>query len=72
VFQLLATGIVDTVGKLAIGVVDTVGKLPPMSLTPAASLLAVSMTPSVFVADLPPVSLMHLDLQISPRIFKKI
>jgi hypothetical protein len=55
-FPLFAAGIVDTGGKFAAGVVDTSGNLPP-------------------VANLPPVSLtpvVHLDLRISPRIFKKM
>ena len=55
-----AAGVVDTGGKFAAGVVDTGGNLPPVSLTPAANLPPVSLTPVV-----------HLDLRISPRIFKK-
>jgi hypothetical protein len=49
-----------------------VANLPPVSLIPAAILPPVSLTP---VANLPPVSLIavvHLDLGLSPRIFKKI
>jgi|LakMenE18May11ns_1017337.scaffolds.fasta_scaffold03185_1 hypothetical protein len=52
--------VADTGGKFAAGVVDTGGNLPPVSLTPAANLPPVSLTPVV-----------HLDLRISPRIFKK-
>ena len=50
----------ELVAKFAAGVVDTGGNLPPVSLTPAANLPPVSLTPVV-----------HLDLRISPRIFKK-
>jgi hypothetical protein len=32
-FQLFATGVIDTGGKFAAGVVDTGGKLPPVSTT---------------------------------------
>ncbi len=49
-----------------------VANLPPVSLKPAAILPPVSLRP---VANLPPVSLIplvHPDLRISPRIFKKI
>jgi hypothetical protein len=56
-----AAVVVDTGGKFAAGVVHTGGNLPPVSLTPAANSPPVSLTPVV-----------HLDLQISPRIFKKI
>ncbi len=52
--------VADTGGKFAAGVVDTGGNLPPVSLTPAANLPPVSLTPVV-----------HLDLRLSPRIFKK-
>jgi hypothetical protein len=51
-----AAGVVDTGGKFAAGVIDTGGNLSPVSLTP--------------VANLPQV--VHLDLRVSPRIFKKI
>ncbi len=53
-----ATGVVDTGGKFAAGAVDTGSNLPPVSLTP--------------VANFPPTPVVHLDLQISPRIFEKI
>jgi hypothetical protein len=56
-----AAGVIDTGGKFAAGVVDTGGNLPPVSLTPVANLPPVLLTPVV-----------HLDLRISPRIFKKI
>ncbi len=56
-----AAGVVDTDGKFAACVVDTSGNLPTVSLTPVANLPPVSLTPVV-----------HLDLRISPRIFKKI
>ncbi len=61
--------------------------LPPVSLTPVANLPPVSTTlakmvkkfatgvADIPVANLPPVSLtpgVHLDSQISPRIFEKI
>ncbi len=58
---LFATGVVYTDVKFATSVVGTGGSLPPVLLTP--------------VANLPPVSLIlvvHLDLQITPRIFDKI
>jgi hypothetical protein len=32
-FQLFATGVIDTGGKFAAGVIDTGGKLPPVSTT---------------------------------------
>ncbi len=56
-----AAGIVDTGGKFAAGVVDTGGNLPQVSLTTVANCPPVSTTP-----------VLHLDLQISPRIFDKI
>ncbi len=46
-----------------------------MSLTLVANLPPLLTTLAVLVANLPPVSLIpvvHLDLQISPRIFEKI
>ncbi len=54
-----ATGDIDTDGKFAAGVIDTGGNLPPVSKSPT---------------NLPPVTtpVVHLDLQISPRIFEKI
>ncbi len=52
-----AAGDVDTGGKFAADVVDTGGNLPPV---PLVLLPPVSLTPVV-----------HLDLRISPRIFKK-
>jgi hypothetical protein len=80
-FPLFATGVVDTGGKFAAGVVDTGGNLPPVLLTPTANLPPVSLklvanlppvstTPVVLVANLSPV--VHLELRITPRIFKKI
>jgi hypothetical protein len=60
VFPLFATGVIDTGSKFAAGVVDTSANLPP-----------VSTTLEILVAKLPLVSLMpvvHLDLQISPKI----
>ncbi len=77
-FLLFATGVNHTGGKFAAGVVATGGNLPSAALTSAANLPPVSLTP---VANLPPVSttqvelvakFVHLDLRISPRIFKKI
>jgi hypothetical protein len=79
-FPLFATGVVDTGGKFAGGVIDTGGNLSPPSLTP------VSTTQGELVAkfaagvvdtggNLPPVLLtpvVHLDMRISPRIFKKL
>jgi hypothetical protein len=56
-----AAGVVDTSGKFDAGNVDNGGNLPPVSLTMVANLPPVSLTP-----------LVHLDLRISPRIFKKI
>jgi hypothetical protein len=59
------TRVVDTIGKFAAGIVDIGGKFPP----------PVSTTPAELVAKFPPMSLIpvvHLDLQISQRIFKKI
>jgi hypothetical protein len=60
-FPLFATGVVDTGGKFSASVVDTIGKLPLVSLIPGAILLLVLLIPVV-----------HLDKQISLRIFKKI
>jgi hypothetical protein len=57
----LPPGVVDTGGKFAAGVIDTGGNFPPVLLTPVVNLPPVSLTPVV-----------HLDLQISPHIFKKI
>jgi hypothetical protein len=48
-FQLFATGVIDTSGKFTAGVNDTAGNLPSVSLTPA-----------VPMENLPTV---HLDLQ---------
>ncbi len=56
-----AASVVDTGDKFAAGVVDTGGNLPPVLLTPVANLPPVSLTPVV-----------HVDLRISPRIFRKI
>jgi hypothetical protein len=58
-FPLFATGVNDTGVKFAAGDVDTGGNL--VLLTPVANLPPMSLTPVV-----------HLDLRISPRIFKKI
>jgi hypothetical protein len=66
---LFATGVVDTGGKFAASVIDTGGNLPPSSLTPVAK-----QHLRKWWQNLPPVSLIpvvHLDLPISPRIFKK-
>jgi hypothetical protein len=80
-FPSCATGVIDICGKFAAGIVDTDGKftnkhkrnwwqnLPPVSLIPAAVLSPLLLTP---VANLPTVTMMHLDLRISPRIFEKI
>jgi hypothetical protein len=60
---LFATSIVDTSGKFAASIVGT-----------GANLQQVLTTPAELLANLPPVSLIpvvHLDLQISSRIFKK-
>jgi hypothetical protein len=68
----VSTTLGKLVAKFAAGVADTGGKFVPVSLIPAAILPLVSLTP---VANLPPVSLIpvvHLYLQISPRIFEKI
>ncbi len=84
-FQLFATEVVDAGGKFTAVGVDTDDKMPPMSLTPGANLPPLSTTLAVsaanlspgsltLVANLPLVSLIpvvHLDLRISPRIFKK-
>ncbi len=67
-FPLFATGLVDTGGIFASSVVDTGGKLPLVSLTPVANLPS---TLAVLVANLPLIPVVHLDLQISPRIFQK-
>jgi hypothetical protein len=55
-----AAGVVNTGGKFSAGVVDIGDNLPPVSLSLVANLPPVSLTPVV-----------HLDLQISPRIFEK-
>ncbi len=61
--EKLAVSVVDTcgnfAGNFAAGVVDPSGKLAPVSLTPVANLSQVSLIP-----------LVHLDLQISPRILE--
>jgi hypothetical protein len=60
------------VAKFAGGVVDTDGKFATVSLIPEAILPPMSLTP---VANLQPVSLIsvvHLELWISPWIFEKI
>ncbi len=54
---------------------DSLLMLPPVSLTTTANLLPASATLGVMVENLPPVSLIpvvHLDLQISLRIFEKV
>jgi hypothetical protein len=78
-FQLFATGVNDTGGKLPPASLTPAANLPPVSLTRQQhkgnwwqNLPPVSLTP---VANLPPVSLtpvVHLDLRICQRIFKKI
>jgi hypothetical protein len=49
-FQLFATGVIDTGGEFNANVVDTGGDLPPVSLTSVANLPPVSMTAAVLVA----------------------
>ncbi len=72
-FQLFATGVIDTGGKFAAGVVDTGDKLPPVSFIPAANLPPVSTTLAKLVANLLPVSLIPVvHLYLRPRIFEKI
>jgi hypothetical protein len=56
-----AAGVVDIGGKNAASVVDTAAILTPVSLIPVAILPPVSLIPVV-----------HLDLQRSLQIFKKI
>ncbi len=86
-FLLFSTGVNDTGDKLAVGVnntsgiggkfatsvVDPVANFPEVQLTLAAKFSTVSLT---LVANLPVVSflilVLHLDLQISPGIVKKI
>jgi hypothetical protein len=74
-FQLFDTGVNDTGGKFAAGVVDTGGNLPAVSTT-QGELVAIFAAGVVDTGgNLPLVSLtpvVHLDLRISPRIFKKI
>jgi hypothetical protein len=53
-FQLFATGVVDTGCKFTVFVVETGGKLPPLSLTPVAKLPPVSTTSAVLVAKFAP------------------
>ncbi len=58
-FPLFATGVIG--GKFAAGVVVTGGKFAAGVLDTGGSLPPVSLTPVV-----------HLDLQIYPRIFEKV
>jgi hypothetical protein len=63
-FPLFATSVIDTGGKFVVRVIVTSGKF-------ATGINNTSETDGKF----PPVSLIlvvHLDLQISPRIFQKI
>jgi hypothetical protein len=84
-FLLFATGVIDTGGKFGASVIDIGGKLSPVSTT-LAKLVAkfaagVVDTSGKFAAGVvdscdkfAPVSLIlvvHLDLQISPRILRK-
>jgi hypothetical protein len=55
-----AAGVVDTGGKFAAGVVDTGGKIAAGVVDTSGNLPPVSLIPEV-----------HLDLRISPRIFRK-
>ncbi len=57
----VSTTLGKLVAKFAAGVVDTGGNLPPVSLKPVAILPPVSL-----------ISVVHLDLRISPLIFEKI
>ncbi len=81
-----AAGVVDTSGNLPPASLTLAANLPPVSLTPVANLPPVSTTQGELVAkfaargfdtvaNLSPVLLtpvVHLDLQISPRIYEKI
>ncbi len=76
-----ATGVVDTGSKFAAGIVDSDGKSTTQGELVAKFAAGVVDTGCKFAAgvvdtggNLPPVSLtqvVHLDLRISPRIFKK-
>ncbi len=59
--EKFATGVADTGGKFATGVVDTGGYFAVGVIDTGGKLPPVSLIPVV-----------HLDSQISPRIFEKI
>ncbi len=61
--------------QISAGIIDTGGKLPPVSLTPVATLPPISTTPAKLIAKFAAGvvdTVVHLDLRISPRIFKQI
>jgi hypothetical protein len=64
VFPLFATGVVDTDGKFAVDFIDIGGKF-------ATSINETSGFDGKFASGVI-LRVMHLDMQISPRIFKKI
>ncbi len=73
-FQLFATDVIATGGKCTAAIVETGGKLPPVSTTLAKLVAKLPPMSLISVANLPPVSLIpvvHLDLQISTRVFVK-
>jgi hypothetical protein len=74
-FLLFAAGVVDNGGNLPTLSLTPAANSPPVSLTPVANLPPVSKTAAEPMANLPLVLLIlgvHLDLQISLRIFEKI
>ncbi len=73
-FPLFAAGVVDTSGNFASASLAQVANRPPVSLTLVANLLPVSTTIAKLVGKFAAgvvVPVVHLDLRISPRIFKK-
>jgi hypothetical protein len=68
-------GVIVTGGKFLPVLLTPVANLPPVSLTPVATLPLISTTPAKLIAkfaDSVVEAVVHLDLQISPRIFKQI
>ncbi len=64
----------DFVPIFTTSIVDTGGNLPPVSTTPGVPVTTLLPVSLISVANLPPVlviPVLHLDLQISPQIFKK-
>jgi hypothetical protein len=69
-FQLFATGFVDTDGKFTAGVNNTGLKLPPMSFILVENLPPLLLTPEANLLPVLLIPVVHLDLQISLQIIK--